>query len=443
MRVTTRRRQAAVAAVSALALLAAAACSDDGDDGGEEPDPNEPITLTVHVFGGAGFGYEDLVEQYMTENPNITVDYQVTTDRYDDDYRPTLIQQLDAGTAPDIAAIEEQGNGQMMAMNDAWVDLAQYGLDSREADYPAWKWELGKTNDGKLAALGTDVGGMLMCYRTDLFEEAGLPTDREEVAQLWSSWDGFTDSAQTFIDSGVDAAFVDSVNQIFNIRLIQEAGGGDGTSYFDRENNYVAGESPAVRAAFDYTAELNTMGAIGTFQNFTDEWAAAQSASGFATMGCPAWMLGVVEGNSGEDNAGNWDVAPVPGVGGNWGGSWLGVTKDSDHPEQAADLVNFLTSAEGQLGAWEAISAFPSSPSAQQDPAVGDTTNAYFNDAPTGQLVAASIEAYQPVFFGELHSAVRTEVENVLLEMVQGNVSGEEAWNSFVAAGQEVVDLEG
>jgi cellobiose transport system substrate-binding protein len=442
MRFMTSRRRMAVAAVSAAALLAAAACSDDGGD--DEPtDPDQPITLTVHVFGGEGFGYETLVEQYEAEHENITVDYQIITDRYDDEFRPDLIQQLDAGTAPDIAAIEEQGNGQMMSMTDAWVDLAEYGLDSREADYPPWKWELGHTTDGKLAALGTDVGGMMMCYRTDLFEDAGLPTDREEVAALWSDWDGFTDTAQTFIDSDVDAAFVDSVNQLFNIRLVQEAGNGDGTSYFDRDNNYVAGESPAVRTAFDYVAELNDMGAIGTFQNFTEEWNAAQAGAGFATMGCPAWMLGVVQGNSGEDNAGNWDVAPVPGVGGNWGGSWLGVTKDSDNPEQAADLVNFLTSIEGQLAAWEAISAFPSSPAAQQDPSVADTTNAYFNDAPTGQLVAASIQAYQPVFFGEMHSAVRAEAENVLLEMIQGGIAGEEAWNAFIAAGQEVVDLGG
>jgi cellobiose transport system substrate-binding protein len=442
MRFTTGRRRMAVAAISAAALLAAAACSDDGD-GAEEPDPDEPITLTLHDFGGQGFGYTDLVQQYMTDHPNITIDYQTTAERYDDQYRPTILQQLDAGSAPDIIAIEEQAIGQFTALEGQLADLGGLGLESREADYPAWKYELGKTPDGTLVALGTDVGGMLLCYRTDLFEEAGLPTDREEVAALWPTWDAFEGVAQDFVDSGVDATFVDSVNQIFNIRLVQEAGAGDGTSYFDRESNYVAGQSPAVRTAFDFVSRLNTIGAIGTFQNFTPEWNTAQAEASFATMGCPAWMLGVVEGNSGEDNAGNWDVAPVPGGGGNWGGSWLAVTENSPNQQAAADLVNFLTGTDGQLGAWEAVSAYPSSPAAQQDPSVADSTNAYFNDAPVGQLIAASIQAYQPVFFGALHSAVRTEVENVLLAMVQGNVAGEEAFNQFVEAGQEVVDTEG
>lgn len=443
MTVLTRRRRMAVAAISAAALLAAAACSDDGDD--EPTDPDAPITISLYDFGGGGFGYGDLVQQYMDEHPNITVDYQTTTERYDDDYRPALLQQLEAGSAPDIAAVEEQGAGQMFSLTDAWVDLAQYGLDSRESDYPAWKWELGHTTDGTLAALGTDVGGMGICYRTDLFEEAGMPTDREEVAALWATWDGFVDAAQTFIDSGVDASFVDSINQIFNVRLIQEAGAGDGTSFFDREGNYILGESPAVRTAFDFAAQLNEMGAIGNFQNFTPEWGTAQAEGSFATMGCPAWMLGVVSGNAGDDNAGNWDVAAAPGGGGgNWGGSWIGVTTSSEHPEEAADLVNFLTSAESQLAIWNDLGNFPSVLPAQQDPSVADATNEYFNDAPTGQLFAASISAYQPVFFGALHSAVRAEVENVLLAMVQGNYgNADDAWNDFVAAGQEVVDTEG
>ncbi len=451
-----RRTGAAIVGFVAVALTMAA-CGDDGAEEGTAPaaeegengedegaeDSGEPITLTVAVFGGEGFGYDDLVQQYMDENPNITVDYQVTTDDYDREYRPALIQQLDAGNAPDIAAVEEQGVGQMMAMNDAWVDLAQYGLDARESDYPAWKWELGHTADGKLAALGTDVGGMAMCYRTDLFEEAGLPTDRDEVAELWATWDDFLDVAEQFAASGVDATFVDSPNQIYNIRLVQEAGAGDGTSYFDRENNYVAAESPAVETAFNFVQELNNLGAVGPLQNFTDEWFAAMSAGGYATMGCPAWMTGVIEGGSGEENAGNWDLTAVPGGGGgNWGGSWLGVTANSEHPEEAAALVDFLTSPEGQLAAWEAVGNFPSSPVAQEDPAVADTINEYFNDAPTGQIIADSVAAYDPVYYGPLHSAARTAMEDVVLGLVQGSYSGDEAWEAFIAAGQEVVDLE-
>lgn len=438
----TGRRRMAVAAASAAALLAAAACgSDEGGENGDDDDGN--VTISLHDFGGAGFGYTDLVAQFEDEHPNITVDYQTTTDDYDGEYRPTLLQQLDAGTAPDIAAVEEGAIGQFMAaeLDSAWVDLAEYGLDSREADYPAWKWELGHTVEGKLAALGTDVGGMGLCYRTDRFDEAGLPTDREEVAALWPTWDDFVSVAQDFVNSGVDAAFVDSVAQIFNVRMIQAAGEGDGTSYFNRDDEYVAGESPAVQEAFDLVSQLHEIGAIGQFDNFSEDWNTAMGPGGFAVMACPAWMTGVVEGNAGDAGAGNWDFTSVPGVAGNWGGAWLGVTSSSEHPEEAAMLVDFLTSPDGQLGANEAVGTFPSAPAAQEE--LLGSTNAYFNDAPVNEIVAESVQAYQPVFFGSLHSAVKQPFEAVLLGMVAGEYSVDEAFAEAVAAGEEAVQLGG
>ena len=53
------------------------------------------------------------------------------------------------------------------------------------------------TADGKqLIGLGTDVGGMAMCYRTRPVRKAGLPTDRDAVAKLWPTWDDYIDDRQ-------------------------------------------------------------------------------------------------------------------------------------------------------------------------------------------------------------------------------------------------------
>lgn len=431
MRVSRHRgRVAALTALAAVAVSGVTACS--GDD---------RIKLTVQVFGGAGFGYEDLVKEYEKDHPDIDVDYQIVTDDYDNEFRPQVLQWLEAGSgAGDVVGIEEQGVGQMMSLGDAWADLSEYGLDKRESDYPSWKWEQGHTADGKLAGLGTDVGGMAMCYRTDLFKKAGLPTDREKVAELWQDWDGFTKAAKKFTDSDVDAAFVDSPNQLYNIRMVQEAGAADGISYFDRKDKYVAGDTEAVRTAFDYVAELHELGAVGQFENWSDEWNSAMQAGGFATMGCPAWMMGVIADTSGKENKGNWDVAEVPGGSGNWGGSWLGVPAQSDHPKEAAELADYLTKPKSQVAAFEAISAFPSTKEGQEDPKVADLSNEYFNDAPTGKLIADSVKEFKPVYYGELHSAVRAAVEDVLFGLVQGSYKQDEAWKEFVAAGQEVVD---
>ena len=72
-----------------------------------------------------------------------------------------------------------------------------------------------------------------------------------------------------------------------------------------------------------------------------------QSAlSAFST--CPAWMMGYIQGQA-PATKGKWNIAPVPGGGGSWGGSFLTVSKQSQHPAEAADLVKFLTSPASEL----------------------------------------------------------------------------------------------
>ena len=72
--------------------------------------------------------------------------------------------------------------------------LDEKGGASYEPKYLPWKWKQSLSADGKTQiGLGTDVGGQAMCYRSDLFKAAGLPTDRDEVSALWPTWDDFVD----------------------------------------------------------------------------------------------------------------------------------------------------------------------------------------------------------------------------------------------------------
>ena len=50
----------------------------------------------------------------------------------------------------------------------------------------------------------TDVGGMALCYRTDLFKAAGLPTDPAAVSALWPTWDDFIKTGQAYVLRDLD-----------------------------------------------------------------------------------------------------------------------------------------------------------------------------------------------------------------------------------------------
>ncbi|WP_424533856.1 ABC transporter substrate-binding protein [Sphaerisporangium viridialbum] len=439
-----RGRMLAVASVMTAALGITTACSssDTGSTtgGSSSAAPAEKITLTLQTFGGGtNFGYKSAVEKWNAEHPNVQVKYNNLTDSFENVYWPQMLQWLQSGTgAGDVVGIDEGGMGLAKARPQFFTDLGQYGLQSRQADFPAWKWENGLNSEGKLFALGTDVGGMSICYRTDLFKKAGLPTDRDEVSKLWSGgWDDFVKAGQDFQAKVKDAKFVDSVNTIYNVVLSQESAKNGNVTYFDKNQQLIVDKNPAVKSAFDFTTKISQAGLTAKLQNFTDPWNTGFVKSQFATLGCPGWMLGVVSGTAGDKFKGKWDVATVPGGGGNWGGSWLAVPKQSKHPKEAAELASYLTSPEAQLLAFKEGGNLPSTIPAQDNPELQSATNEYFDNAPIGKIFGPSIKSLQPTFLGEKHAQVKAAVEQIIIGMDQGAVPYGEAWQKFVEAGQK------
>ncbi|MGV9767607.1 ABC transporter substrate-binding protein [Micromonospora tulbaghiae] len=423
----TRRRLAAVAVVAATALLGTTACG-----GGDDAAADGPITLTVDVFGQ--FGYADLYQEYMASHPGVKIVERGTGGNLDE-YSPKLTQWLAAGKgAGDVVAIEEGLLVEYKANPQNFVNLLDHGAADLKGNFLDWKWNQGLTADGKqLIGLGTDVGGMAMCYRKDLFAKAGLPTDREAVSKLWPTWQDYIKVGEQFTAKKTGASFLDAATNTFNTILLQTAGNTSGYSYYDTSNNLVVGSNPAVKQAYDTTMDIIDSGLSGKYGSWSEEWVSAFKQSKFATIACPAWMTGVIEGNAGAAAKGKWDIAQVPGNGGNWGGSFLAVPKQSKHQAEAIELAKFLTSAKGQIGAFKAKGPLPSSPQALDDPAIIDSKNAYFSEAPVGKIFAEGAKSLKPVYMGPKNQAVRTEVENAVRSVELGKRSPEQGWTDAVA----------
>jgi len=433
MKLTLRRRQfAAVAALLATTVVSSYACSEDGNDTASgDGKSTGTIELTVDTFGD--FGYEALFKQYEAAHSNIKIKHRNVVRL--DDYTPRLQQWLAAGSgAGDVVALEEGILVQFKNQADKFVNLLDNGAGSMQGDFLDWKWELGKTTDGKLIGLGTDIGPLGMCYRTDLFEKAGLPTARDEVSKLWPDWDAFIETGEKFAAANTGAKFVDGANAQFNTILIQQAGKGAGYTYFDRDDKVAFESNPAIKTAFDTVVRMTQAGLSANLPSFSPEWSAGFKQGSFATIACPSWMLGIIENNAGADGQAKWDVAAVPGGGGYWGGSWLAVPTQSKHRAEAADLAKFLTTPESHLAAYEAANTFPSTTKFYKDPAITDRKQAYFNDAPVGKIFGDGASQVKPVYLGSKNQNVRQEVENVLLALGQGTLPADQAWQRAVEA---------
>lgn len=426
MRAIMRRGlSTALAAVLVGGLVVS--CGGDDDGGGSD---GGPVELTLDVFGAPG--YEGLVKQYEQSHPNVKVKLRKVSGL--DEYMPRFQQWMSTGSgAGDVVMLEEGILPLYMQQANKFENLFDYGGKELEKNFLPWKWQMGVTPDGKqLVGLGTDVGPLAMCYRKDLFKKAGLPTDSEEVGKLWPTWDEFLATGQKFQEKVPDTKWLDGPTAVFRATVLQNAGNGPGYSFFDKENNLVFDSNPAVKQAFDTALAFEQNKLTADMSVFTPPWQTALKRDTFATVPCPSWMLGGIEEFSADYGKGKWDVATTPGGAGYWGGSWLAVPKQSDHPKEAAELAKFLTSPEGQVGAFKEDKAFPSSPQAAQDPQVAGAKSEYFNDAPIGKIFGDLVSSVKPVTLGPKNEDVRAAVENVLISVGQGEQDAGSAWDKAV-----------
>ncbi|MDO5084309.1 extracellular solute-binding protein [Arachnia propionica] len=410
---TIRKKALALAATTGV-LLAMTACggSQSGDgDGGQ-------VTLTISLFND--FGYEELYKEYMKQNPNIKIEEQRTAQATN--ARDDLNTKIAAGSGlADVVAVEGDWMPELVQYDDQWVDLSGDDVKDRWFD---WKAQKATSPDGKLLGYGTDSAPNAICYRADVFAEAGLPSDREEVAKLLEGdWENYFKVGADFKAKKPDVAWFDSSSVVFQGMISQMPNAfenSDDTPIPLDQNADMKKVYDLISANMDQSAHLVA---------WTDDWTAAfQGEPKFATTMCPSWMAGVIK----DQAAGvtGWDIAPVfPGGPSNSGGSYLMVPTQSKHQEEAKKLADWLTAPEQQLKAYKVKDTFPSQKKAVESPEIADSKSEFFNDAPVGKIYGdmASKITVQP-FTGKRYAQIRGIVGDALGRVDTGAASAEDSW---------------
>ncbi|WP_326555019.1 extracellular solute-binding protein [Micromonospora sp. NBC_01813] len=403
-----------MAAVVAAGALLVAGCSGEPGGGGDDGRTN----LTIAFWGD--FGLNELKAKYEADNPDVRI--SLNAGEYNAQHED-LQKKLIAGSgAADIAAIDEGFVVQFREQADKFVNLLDKGAGQYEERYLDWKWQQTLSTDGATQiGLGTDVGGLAMCYRTDLFAAAGLPIDRDEVSALWPDWNAFVATGERYVAAS-GKKFVDSATNIFNPVVGQQPVG-----LFDTSDTLAMEGGPKV--AFDTAAAVVAAGLSANLTAFSPEWNNGFINDDFAVLACPAWMMGHIQ-NTAPDTAGKWDVAAIPGGGGNWGGSFLTIPAHGKNVDEAYKFLEWLIQPEQQIEIFKKVGNLPSQPALYEDPAIVEFSNPFFSDAPVGQIFSSTAANLTPQYLGRKNGPVRVAVENVLNRLQGGDLAGkpDEAW---------------
>ncbi len=431
---TTNKSWLAISAGTIGLALVATGCSSSGStdaaSGSSSATSDEKITLTVATFNE--FGYDDLLAEYTTLHPNITVEQKKAATS--NEARDNLNTRLAAGSGlADVEAIEVDWLPELMQYPDKFVDLTS---DSTKGRWLDWKLAQATTPDGKLIGYGTDIGPEGICYRSDLFAAAGLPTDRAEVATLLgNTWDSYF-AAGTQFKAASSVPWFDSAGAIYQGMINQVSNAyenSDGTPMDLATNTQARGIYDTVLKA------AQADGLSAHFAQWSEDWTNSFQNDGFATMLCPGWMLGVIEGNA--SGIKGWDIADTfPGGGGNWGGSFLTVPTQGAHPDEAKALADWLTAPEQQITAFKAKGTFPSQVEALKSQDLLGVTNAFFNDAPTGTILANRAAAVTVApFKGANYFAIQQLVSDAINRVdVDKTDDANSSWDKAVTGYKEL-----
>jgi cellobiose transport system substrate-binding protein len=428
---TPRRTAIAATAVATSSLLLLTACGGSSGSGDAGPAPGQPVEISVALFGTMGFEEAGLFDEYERLNPGVTIRYEST--QGETNYWPALQTRLASGTGvADIQGIEVARIADVTRNQaDLWTDLRQTPAGEALDGYLEWESAAATTEDGAVLGLGTDIGPMGICYRQDLLQQAGLPTDPAALAAEMPDWNAFLALGERFRAAAPGgAAWHDSSGGLFNAIISTER-----ELYSNDAGEPVYDTNPVIRNAFDTAARAGQAGLTARLEQFLDEaWNQGFATGAFATIACPAWMTVYIKGQAGDAGSGLWNVTSLPGgAGGNWGGSYLGIPAVSQNKDAAGRLLAWMTAPEQQERVFRQEGNFPSRTAAVE--AVSDATDPYFSGAPIGRIFSESAQNAPVQTLGPNDGPIEEAIVQALLSVETAGVSPEQAWAN---AGAEI-----
>jgi cellobiose transport system substrate-binding protein len=404
----------------------------------------EECTKTLKIWSFGDVFLPRLILQYKQQNPGICFDIKKSDlDPLNGTQMITACAAANSHTGPDIAAVEIQYSGYWRAYPQCFVDLRTLkrtsdGKSAKELKslYLPWRFDNGVAYNGNVIGLPTDVGGLEVAYRWDLLKAKGLPYKRAAVSKAISTWPKFIDFGKQYMakltksEKALKMGFLDNAGAIYTAMINQ------GTKKYYENNGTAAGKliystNPTIKKAYNTTVTALKAG-IGTrVAQFSSDWSVGMQKGKFAMMLAPAWMMDYIKQQA-SATKGKWDIANIPGGGGNQGGTQLTIpTAGNPLNRQAAwDFLSWYVAPEQQKFAFLTYGMFPTTVSLYKDPEVTGFNDPFFNNAPVGKIYSEGVQKLKPIFAGKYDRAIDKEI-GAALTRIDVLISKKKAFNAL------------
>lgn len=374
------KKAVSVLLVSAMALsMTACGDSETGNAAASNGDSNSVAEGTESAGGASASGEKLVVWTLAKDLEDFGKRYQeqtgveVETVVIEPANYPTKVQTalLGGETEPDIIVGEPK---MLEDFYDAgfFEDLDQFGAQDYADQIVDYVWEVGQSDDGVQRAISYQITPAGIYYRRDIAQEVFGTDDPDEIGKLFADYPTILETAQTLKDAGYrifasdaemsvfsgDSAWVvDGTLNVSDARyeymdLCVELYQNDLTAYANQWstpwNQAMSGEIPILTADVQSYADdsVDVWADADTFEEATKDLTKTEV---FA-YGLPAWGVLTMRDNVGE-TSGLWGVCSGPASGFD-GGTYIGISSQSERKELAWDFVKFCTLNEDTADWW-------------------------------------------------------------------------------------------
>lgn len=289
-----------------------------------------------------------------------------------------FVTQMEGNQGPDIY-MDTEVNAPFEISKGFCRDLDAYiSKDSEKVRERFAKGLLeGFSEKGRLYFMPYAVGPTALVYNAKMWQAAGLDPNKPP-----KTWEELRDYAVKLTKGGKYGVGLFGKGDGSSIWRLSYWWLSNGASVLSPDGKHAAINTPAFKEAMTFWSELFTKYKVSppsTPQNSFGENNALFASQTVAIVQSGVWQFGVTH-KMNPQLQGELRVAPMPlrkvAVAAGGGDDALCITTQSKHPDEAYDLLKFLTTAPNGVTVWKIHGKFPSnlqalkSPELQADPMV-------------------------------------------------------------------------
>jgi len=297
-----------------------------------------------------------IVEAFNQKYPNVKVNQSIIPDRVLQ-YQNKLSAAIKSGVGiPDIVFLESSFVKKFVNMNNAMYDISKDVKDITSDMYP-YTLDVGRNNSGRLMAVSYQAAPMVIGYKKSVAKKYLGTDDSNKISQMLSTPEKILATAKTLKSksSGSVALFPTS-EELFHFYL-----GARKTGWV--KNNTLVIDQKMLNF-IDLSKKLRSNKYESGYDQWSPGWASSIASDNKAMCwGIPTWGIPWIIGSNDKkaENGGRWDLAKPP-YNNLWGGTWIGITKNSKNKSTSLTFLRFLTSNKNHMIEWSADNQeFPNS----------------------------------------------------------------------------------